>query len=91
MLYDMESNYIGIWKFVHVRPLERDNMYEEARANLLALANELEVLGEDGQAEICRDAAKRLPVEIRTPLPNHSITRGKQSLLYFEGFVPQYA
>ena len=51
MLYDMESNYIGIWKFALAQQLEKDNMYEEARANLLALANELEEQGEDGQAE----------------------------------------
>ena len=55
------------------------NMYEEARANLLALADELEELGEDGQAEICRDAANRLPVECGIPLPFHAIFR-KSSL-----------
>lgn len=66
-------------------------MYEEARANLLALADELEEQGEDGQAEICRDAAHRLPVEIRIPLPSQSIFREKRSLLYFNGYVPQFA
>ena len=66
-------------------------MFEEARANLLALADELEEQGEDGLAEICRDAAKRLHVESRTPLPNQSIFRERQALLYLDGYVPQYA
>ena len=66
-------------------------MNEEARANLLAFANELEEQGEDGQAQICRDAASRLPGESRIPLPNQTYISGEWSLLCLDGFVPQFA
>ena len=66
-------------------------MNEEARANLLALANELEEQGEDGQAQICRDAAKRLPGVGRIPLPVQIYIPGEQSLFCLDGFVPQFA
>ena len=86
-----DSHYFWILKFTLGCPLERKSMYEEARANLLAFADELVEQGEDGQDEICRDAAHRLPVEIRIPFPDQSVFRERRSFLNSDGNVPQFA